>query len=108
VVGVRPHLLHLCRSIHGNPVKDGLVADPADWPYSNYQEWTGQRNGSLYDPAFVRANFPSSEDYRAFVFADLRGVICRMRPKGIRNDQGANERKCVAPANARKNVLQKN
>jgi len=32
------HLLHLCRYIHGNPVKDGLVADPADWEYSNYPE----------------------------------------------------------------------
>ncbi len=29
------HLLHLCRYIHGNPVKDGLVAHPADWEYSN-------------------------------------------------------------------------
>jgi len=24
------HLLHLCRYIHGNPAKDGFVADPAD------------------------------------------------------------------------------
>jgi hypothetical protein len=24
------HLLHLCRYIHGNPVKDELVADPAN------------------------------------------------------------------------------
>jgi REP element-mobilizing transposase RayT len=29
------HLLHLCRYIHANPARDGLVADPADWPYSN-------------------------------------------------------------------------
>ena len=29
------HLLHLCRYIHGNPVKDGLVAEPGDWHYSN-------------------------------------------------------------------------
>ena len=33
------HLLHLCRYIHANPVKDGLVAEPGDWPYSNYLEW---------------------------------------------------------------------
>lgn len=25
-----PHLLHLCRYIHANPVKDGFVAHPAD------------------------------------------------------------------------------
>ncbi len=25
--------------IHWNPVKHGLVNDPADWPYSTYKEW---------------------------------------------------------------------
>jgi len=67
------HLLHLCRYIHGNPVKDGLVADPADWPYSNYLEWTGQRDGKLYDPEFVLMNFSSGEKYRAFVVKNLLG-----------------------------------
>jgi putative transposase len=67
------HLLHLCRYIHGNPVKDGLVADPADWPYSNYLEWIGQRSGSLYDPEFIQANFPVAAHYRAFVLDDLLG-----------------------------------
>ena len=75
------HLLHLCRYIHGNPVKDGLVADPADWPYSNYLEWIGERDGTLYDPEFVRVNFGSPEEYRAFVMADLRG---RDLPDGIK------------------------
>lgn len=67
------HLLQLCRYIHGNPVKDGLVADPADWPYSNYLEWIGQRDGKLYDPEFVQMNFSSAKDYRVFVLDDLRG-----------------------------------
>jgi putative transposase len=67
------HLLHLCRYIHGNPVKDGLVADPADWDYSNYLEWIGERDGSLFDPEFVRANFTSPTLYRDFVIHDLRG-----------------------------------
>ena len=38
VVTSDAHLRHLCVYIHANPVKDGLVADPADWPYSNYLE----------------------------------------------------------------------
>ena len=25
--------------IHWNPVKHGLVTEPADWPYSTYREW---------------------------------------------------------------------
>ena len=61
------HLLHLCRYIHANPVKDGLVADPADWPYSNYREWVGERDGTLVDWAFVRAHFDSPGRYREFV-----------------------------------------
>ena len=67
------HLLHLCRYIHGNPVKDGLVANPADWPYSNYQEWIYQRDGTLYDREFVQQHFSNPADYRAFVMDDLRG-----------------------------------
>ena len=43
------HLLNLCIDLHANPVKDGLVTDPADWVYSNYLEWLGQRDGMLVD-----------------------------------------------------------
>ncbi len=76
------HLLHLCRYIHGNPVKDGLVADPADWIYSNYLEWIGERDGTLFDPEFMRANFTSPAGYREFVLDDLRG---RDLPKDIKS-----------------------
>jgi REP-associated tyrosine transposase len=82
------HLLHLCRYIHGNPVKDGLVAGPADWPYSNYLEWIGERDGTLYDPEFVRVNFGSPEEYRAFVFADLRGRDLPEEIKGYLDEFG--------------------
>ena len=66
------HLLQLCRSIHANPVKDGLVADPADWPYSNYLDWIGERNGALLDRTFIREQFASVADYKAFVLDYLR------------------------------------
>ncbi|MBN1888164.1 MAG: transposase [Thermoflexales bacterium] len=61
------HLLHLCRYIHANPVKAGLVADAAEWPYSNYLEWVEQRHGTLIDRAFVREHFPIPQRYREFV-----------------------------------------
>jgi putative transposase len=61
------HLLQLCRYIHGNPVKDCLVKDPADWPYSNYLEWMGQRNGTLVDRGFISQNFLSIGNYSDFV-----------------------------------------
>jgi len=66
------HLLHLCRYIHANPVKDGLVDDVADWPYSNHLEWVGERSGTLVDRAFVEAHFGTPERYRAFVQDYLR------------------------------------
>jgi len=61
------YLLHLCRYIHANPVIHGLVDNPADWPYSNYLEWTGEREGTLVDRDFVRGYYPSTSDYREFV-----------------------------------------
>lgn len=61
------HLLHLCRYIHANPVIHGLVEHLADWPYSNYPEWIGERPGTLFDRDFVAAHFPNAGDYQAFV-----------------------------------------
>jgi REP element-mobilizing transposase RayT len=75
------HLLHLCRYIHGNPVKDGFVADPADWEYSNYREFIGARKGSLFDPGFFTEFFSDTKDYRDFVLDDLSS---RNLPNSIR------------------------
>ncbi len=61
------HLLNLCVYIHANPVKDGLAADPADWMYSNYLEWLGQRDGTLVDREFVSEHFGSPAEYQALV-----------------------------------------
>ncbi len=43
------YLRHLCRYIHANPVKDGLVERLEEWPWSNYLEWVGRRQGKLVD-----------------------------------------------------------
>jgi REP element-mobilizing transposase RayT len=66
------YLLNLCRYIHGNPVKDGLVADISQWQYSNYLEWIGERDGKLIDKAFVQDNFDTPDEYRKFVLEYLR------------------------------------
>jgi putative transposase len=68
------YLLHLCRYIHANPVRHGLVSDLAQWPYSNYLEWIGARNGKLVDRAFAREHFPVAESYRQFVLDYLGGL----------------------------------
>jgi len=77
------YLLHLCRYIHANPVKHGLVSDLGQWPYSNYREWIGVRNGTLVDRAFVREGFPVAESYRRFVLDYLAGLD--ELPTGIEN-----------------------
>jgi REP element-mobilizing transposase RayT len=61
------HLLHLCRYIHANPVKIGLVVKPEDWPYSNYHEWLEGRPGPFFDPVFLASQFSNSNEYRLFV-----------------------------------------
>ncbi|MBI5950932.1 MAG: transposase [Chloroflexi bacterium] len=71
-VQTRSHLLHLCRYIHGNSVKDGLVADPADWGWSNYLEWIGERKGSLVDHEFIKEQFDNASEYKKFLFEYLK------------------------------------
>ncbi len=76
-----PYLIHLCRYIHGNPVKAGLIRDSAEWPHSNFLEWVGGRKGTLVDQAFVREYFPAGVDYRRFVEDYLAGLA--ELPRGI-------------------------
>jgi hypothetical protein len=61
------HLLHLCRYVHGNPVKDGLVAAPVAWPYSNYREWIGEGTSLLMDRSFIEEQFSNLEEYKKFL-----------------------------------------
>ena len=75
------YLLHLCRYIHANPVKDALVSRFEDWPYSNYAEWIGTRFGALVDQTFVKEHFSEKQEYIQFVsdyLAELDGL-----PEGI-------------------------
>jgi putative transposase len=76
-----PHLLNLCVYIHANPVKDGLVARPEDWIYSNYLEWLGQRKGALVDHEFIQEHFGSSAEYQDLV---MHFVRTRYLPDDVR------------------------
>lgn len=66
------YLHHLCRYIHANPVKDGFVAHPGDWLYSNYLDWLGERPGTLIDRGFMKDHFPDLREYAAFVLDYVR------------------------------------
>lgn len=67
------YLKHLCRYIHANPTKAGIVASLKDWPYSNYLEWIGRREGSLIDNNIVENYFDTREEYAEFVMDYLVG-----------------------------------
>jgi putative transposase len=67
------YLDHLCCYIHANPVKDRFALTPELWPYSNYHEWLGLRNGNLVDHQFIAENFPDREQYRKRVQDYLTG-----------------------------------
>ncbi|MBI5951128.1 MAG: transposase [Chloroflexi bacterium] len=75
------YLLNLCRYIHANPVKDGIVADISQWQYSNYLEWIGERDGTLVNREFIAEYFDSSADYRKFVSDYLKS---RQLPEDVR------------------------
>jgi putative transposase len=71
LVDTEQYVIQLCRYIHLNPVKAGLVSHPGDWPYSNYLEWVERRDGALVDRQFVRQCFATAADYEAFVMSEI-------------------------------------
>jgi putative transposase len=65
------YLLHLCRYIHLNPVKAGIVRKPEDWLFSDYKEWAGLSTEPGRNGDFIQEHFGKTEEYRMFV-EDLR------------------------------------
>jgi putative transposase len=65
------YVIHLCRYIHLNPVRAGLVSNPGEWIYSNYLEWIEQRDGTFVDFAFIQQYFSTPKDYEAFVLSEI-------------------------------------
>jgi len=74
------YLLHLCRYIHANPVFHGIAPSVEEWPYSNYLEWVGLREGTIIDHTFVDEHFDSARSYAEFVREYL---IHRQLPDGL-------------------------
>ena len=73
------YLLQLTRYIHLNPVRAGLVKDPADYPWSGHLEYIGTAPPALVDVELVLGIFAKHADtarkqYEAFVREDLAGA----------------------------------
>jgi len=67
LVDKEEYVVHLCRYIHLNPVKAGLVTSPEEWPFSNYLEWVNLRAGTIKDDDFIGERFNKPKDYQGFV-----------------------------------------
>ncbi|MEZ4864825.1 MAG: transposase [Caldilineaceae bacterium] len=72
-VGNDRYLRALCCYIHANPVYHGIADAPALWPYSNYLDWIGKRNGELLDKNFIATHFPDMRGYQHAVRDYLTG-----------------------------------
>jgi len=74
-VETEAYLYHLCRYIHANPVKHGLVKAPTDWLYSNYREYLQIRKGNLYDSSFFDNVFENPNDYENWVNEYIESIF---------------------------------
>jgi putative transposase len=77
-----PHLMRLFIYIHANPVKDGLVALPEEWEYSNYLDWISLCSGALVNREFIQEHFGTPEEYKIHMqdylhTRSLLGEMCR-------------------------------
>lgn len=61
------YLIYLMWYIHYNPVGAGLVSKHSDWPFSNYLDCVGKRNGTMVDKDLIRQRFGSMTEYEKFM-----------------------------------------
>jgi len=79
-VGNQDYLFQVIRYIHRNPLEAGLVNDLQSWPYSNYPECIGVRNGTLYPAQLIQEWFGSPEEYRKYVEENFDGDYRNIQP----------------------------
>jgi putative transposase len=66
LVSEQNYLLHLCRYIHLNPVKAGLVRMPHEWFFSDYLEWIGAIQADSGKARRIHEFFGSFQKYKEF------------------------------------------
>ncbi len=79
------YLFHICRYIHANPVKGGLVSHAESWEHSDYQEWIGVRSRLAIDEEFVRSRYGDALTYATFVedLLDVRTLSNKDYSEGL-------------------------
>jgi REP element-mobilizing transposase RayT len=77
LIDTTEYVYALVRYIHLNPVVGQLVRSTEEWQFSNYPEWIGVRNNSLFDPDFREMFFTSPDEYKEFVLSEIPNAIER-------------------------------
>jgi hypothetical protein len=67
LIDEQTYLMQLCRYIHLNPVKAGLVRKPGEWAFSDYLEWTGKRGTGLPMANLIKDCFGGFREYETFI-----------------------------------------
>ena len=63
IVDDRTYLLVLINYIHQNPIRNNLVEDLCDWPFSSYRDLAGLRKGTLPDRSIIDQNFRTTQEF---------------------------------------------
>lgn len=86
------YLLTLVRYIHLNPVRAGLVLDPARYPYSGHRTYLAGRGTPLLDPAPLLDLVGGPVAYRRLVFESLaeghQAHLYQVRAQQVLGDAG--------------------
>ena len=61
------YLIGVCCYIHLNPIKANLVTSLDQWPFSNYLEFIGKRNGKLWDRKFFEEYIQFPSEYKEYI-----------------------------------------
>ncbi len=71
------HVLHVCRYIHLNPLRAGLVTTLDTFNWSNYLDWIEKRPSQLKEVEFRRDYFADPNDYAKFVHDRADELNCQ-------------------------------
>lgn len=74
-----PYFQELARYIHLNPVRAGIVGDPAAWPYSGHREYLGKGRRALVDQGLLLSMFDQDaaaarDAYERFILEGMQTV----------------------------------
>ncbi|MDP8202414.1 MAG: hypothetical protein P9M11_09800 [Candidatus Tenebribacter burtonii] len=62
------YFIQLCKYIHYNPKKAGLVKDLKQWKFSNYLEWIGLRISDFFSSEFINMYPDDFNNYEKTIF----------------------------------------